>query len=175
VAVDPGSIAGGIAALKTVVDTLRSAIGLARDVQSHGGGSEKEKQAIDTALTIASSNAAVAEAQLAKAFGYELCKCRFPPVPMRTVGYFNRRTANNNEGDPVYECPECGFTNAGPYTYARIAPTVAKVSQPDKAPGEQCPKCGELEFRIERSAPNPTFGALGGVDRHYEMRQVRIH
>jgi hypothetical protein len=38
----------------------------------------------------ASSNTAIAEAEIAKALGYELCKCDFPPTPMRTVGYFNR-------------------------------------------------------------------------------------
>jgi hypothetical protein len=113
VAIDPATIAQGIAALKTAFDSVRSAIGMVRDVQSLGGGSEKEKQAIDNALTIASSNAAIAEAQLAQAFGYEMCKCRFPPVPMKTVGYFNVRTGNNNEGDPVYECPECATAMPG--------------------------------------------------------------
>ena len=95
---------------------------MVKDVQSLGGGTEQEKKAIDTALTVASSNTAIAEAQLAQAFGYELCKCEFPPIPMRTVGYFNRRTATNKEGDPVYECPKCGYNNAGPYGYARISP-----------------------------------------------------
>jgi len=98
VPVDPTTIVQGLAAAKTAFDSFRSAIGLVKDVRSIGGGTEQEKKAIDTALTVASSNAAVAEAQLAQAFGYELCKCEFPPIPMRTVGYFDRRVENNKEG-----------------------------------------------------------------------------
>jgi hypothetical protein len=25
-------------------------------------------------------------------------------------------------GDPVYECPKCGYNNVGPFMYQRIAP-----------------------------------------------------
>ena len=103
-------------------DSVRAAIGMVKDVQSLAGGTEQEQKAIDTALTVASSNTAVAEAELAKAFGYELCKCEFPPTPMRTVGYFSRPVPKRNEGDPVYECPKCGYNNAGPFGYKRIAP-----------------------------------------------------
>jgi hypothetical protein len=63
----------------------------------------------------------IAEAELAKAFGYELCKCDFPPTPMLTVGYFNwNHGANKKEGDPVYECPKCGYNTAGPFNYQSI-------------------------------------------------------
>jgi hypothetical protein len=78
-----------------------------------------EQKAIDTALTVASSNVAIAEAQLAQAFGYELCKCEFPPTPMKTVGYFGHNIGRHKDTDPVYECPKCGATNAGPYKFER--------------------------------------------------------
>ena len=45
----------------------------------------EEKKVIETALTTASSNTAIAEAQIAQALGYQLCHCQFPPTPMLTV------------------------------------------------------------------------------------------
>jgi hypothetical protein len=119
---DPASWVAGATALKTAFDSFRSAIGLVKDVQSLGGATEQQKATIDSALATAISTAAIAQAEIAKALGYELCKCDFPPTPMRTVGYFSRRLANHSEGDPVYECPKCGYSNAGPYGYHRIAP-----------------------------------------------------
>jgi Zn finger protein HypA/HybF involved in hydrogenase expression len=119
---DPSSWAQGFTALKMAFDSARSAFSMAKEVWSRGGGTEQEQKAIESALTIASSNTALAEAKIAVSLGYELCKCEFPPTPMRTVGYFNRRTENNKEGDPVYECPKCGYNNAGPYGFARITP-----------------------------------------------------
>lgn len=38
-------------------------------------------------------------------------------------------------------------------------------SKLQRAPGEACPSCGALEFRVKSSTPNDTFGDLGGVDR----------
>jgi hypothetical protein len=119
---DPASWVAGATALKTAFDSFRSAIGLVKDVQSLGGATEQQKATIDNALATAISTAAIAQAEIAKALGYELCKCDFPPTPMRTVGYFNRKIAGRSEGDPVYECPKCGYCNAGPYGYPRIAP-----------------------------------------------------
>jgi hypothetical protein len=79
-------------------------------------------KSIDSALTVAASNTAIAEAELAKAFGYELCKCDFPPTPMKTVGYHTIQTTYIHTGDPVYECPKCGYNSAGPIMYHRLAP-----------------------------------------------------
>jgi len=123
---DPGTWMAGIGAWKVAVESVRSTIAMLRDLRSVGGGSEEEKKVIDTALSVASANTAIAEAQLAKAFGYELCKCEFPPTPMRTVGYFGHRHGEHRETDPVYECPKCGSTNAGPFMYQRTAPERSK-------------------------------------------------
>ncbi len=102
---DPATWAQGLTAAKTAFDSIRSAIGMVKDVQSLGGGTEEQRKAIDTALTTAQSSTAIAEAQLAQAFGYELCKCEFPPTPMKTVGYTRDRQV-------VYQCPKCGFNTA---------------------------------------------------------------
>jgi hypothetical protein len=123
---DPVTLMQGLAALKTTFDTVRSAISMTRDVKSLSGGTENEKKAIDAALTVASSNAAIAEAQLAQAFDYELCRCDFPPTPMRTVGWFEQNHPPRHIGDPVYECPKCGFTSAGPIMYHRTVPERSK-------------------------------------------------
>jgi hypothetical protein len=118
---DPNSWAQGASALKTVFDSFRSAIGVLKDVRSLGGGSEQQQKTIDAALATASSTALIAEAQIAKALGYELCKCEFPPTPMRTVGFARSNAGKLSTGDPIYECPKCGFNTAGPFGFTRIA------------------------------------------------------
>jgi hypothetical protein len=126
---DLTSVTEGLGALKTAFDGIRSAISIIKDVRSTGSNTEQEQKAIDTALTVASTNTAIAEATLGQAFGYQLCKCDFPPTPMRTVGYVDIRLANGmKEGEPVYECPKCGYNNAGPFTYKRIAPPRSSTS-----------------------------------------------
>lgn len=45
-----------------------------------------------------------------------------------------------------------------PQLEARIAALESRLS---RTPGEACPKCGELTFRVESTRPDPTFGELG--------------
>jgi hypothetical protein len=90
-------------------------IGLSRDTD-HG---KEETKLIEAALETASAATAIAEAEIAKALGFELCKCQFPPIPMLTVGHVDNPHANMR--GPVYECPMCGYNSAGP-CYDRIAP-----------------------------------------------------
>jgi hypothetical protein len=120
---DPHNWAEGFAAVKAAFDGVRSAISMIRDVRGFGGGTPQQQKAIDTALATASSSTAIAEATLGQAFGYELCRCQFPPIPMRTVGYVTVNLDNGKKpGDPVYECPKCGYNNVGPFAYQRLAP-----------------------------------------------------
>ena len=97
------------------LESVRSVIATVKEIRSLGGVAAQEQNAIDNALAIAASNTAIAEAEMAKAFGYELCKCDFPPIPMRTVGYFTRPVAKRNSGDPACEYRKCGYNNTGPY------------------------------------------------------------
>ena len=102
---DLGTWTQATAALKNAFDSTRSAIGLVKEAKSlAGGGTEQEQRAIDVALTTASSNTAIAEAEIAKALGYELCKCDFPPTLMKTVAYVSRPFEGHKLGEPVYEC-----------------------------------------------------------------------
>jgi len=121
---DPSTWAQGIDAFKGAIDSVRSAIKMVKDVRSLGSGTEQQQKAIDNALREARLKAATAEAQLAKALGYELCKCDYPPTPMRTVGYMTSNQKNHQIGELVYECPKCGRDTAAPFGYKRIGPAV---------------------------------------------------
>jgi hypothetical protein len=123
---DPFSIVAGLNALKTALDSVRQGVAVFKDMRSMGGDTAKQEKIIDSAVTIASTNTAIAEANLGQALGYQLCRCQFPPTPMLTVGYFeNELGPGRNTGDPVYECAQCGYTNAGSIAYKRIAPEQA--------------------------------------------------
>ncbi len=110
---DPDSFDG----IKAFIDASRSALGLAKDAQDLVPDSEEKKAALQ-ALEIAESSSEVAKAELAKALGYELCKCEFPPIPMLKVGY---RTVGGGmrEVVEVFECPKCKQNNAGPFMFER--------------------------------------------------------
>ena len=45
----------------------------------------------------------------------------------------------------------------------RIAELEARLK---RAPGEACPKCGALEYRVEKSTPHPQFGEMGTRVHH---------
>lgn len=79
---DPNTWTQGAAAFKSIFESLRSAIGMLRDLRGSGEASRREGELIDAALDKATKAAAVAEAEVAKALGYQLCKCEFPPTPM---------------------------------------------------------------------------------------------
>jgi hypothetical protein len=115
---DPVTIVSGIAAAKTAFDALRSAIGLIKDTKDLLPKNETTA-AITAALATAESSSRVAEAEIAKAFGYELCKCQFPPTPMLTVGSIDN--PHQNMRGPVFECPRCGYNTAMMWNYNRIA------------------------------------------------------
>jgi hypothetical protein len=117
---DPSTWAQGAAAFKAIFDGLRSAIGMVRDLKASGGDSPAEEKLIDEALEKAGQAAKIAEAEVAKALGYQLCKCEFPPIPMRTVGHIDHPGIGRR--GPVYECPKCGYNDAGFWDYHRIAP-----------------------------------------------------
>jgi hypothetical protein len=116
---DPMIIASAIGALKPTFDALRSAMGLLKDAKDLLPAGDKREIAISQALVTAESSAKIAEAEVAKALGYELCKCEFPPVPMLTVGTRDVRSGIA-AGSAVYECPKCKFNTAPPYGFNRL-------------------------------------------------------
>lgn len=113
---DPNTWSQGAAAFKGIFDGLRSAIGMLRDLRDSGDAPSREGELIDAALDKAAKAAAIAEAEVAQALGYQLCKCEFPPVPMLTVG----NTGRDGGSRAVYECPECRHNTEAPYTFNRM-------------------------------------------------------
>jgi hypothetical protein len=114
---DPNTWLQGATALKAGFDAFRSAIRLVRETL--GGDDKVRTKAVDEALDHAERAAGIAEAEIAKALGYELCKCEFPPTPMLTVGF---RGKENRGSEPIFECPKCGYISVGPWQYTRLAP-----------------------------------------------------
>jgi len=132
---DSATIASGMALAKTGFETLRTALGLVKDVQQALPSGEK-KEVAGRALDEADKQLRLAEAEIAKALGYSLCRCEFPPTPMLQVGY--RFALNHLESNallimaqegrisspsafPINECPKCGNNDAGGQQYHRTA------------------------------------------------------
>src|ERR1700738_2782708 len=120
---DPLTIAGAAVAFKSTFDALRSAMGLLKDAKELLPSGDQRHLAISQALATAESSSKIAEAEIAKSLGYELCKCQFPPTPMLTIG---NMTANQTPatafGKPVFECPRCGNNNSAPFDFQRPVP-----------------------------------------------------
>jgi hypothetical protein len=116
---DPLTVAAGLSALKPAFDTMRSVIGLIRDTKDLLPNDQKT-EAITAALATAESSSKIAEAEVANALGYELCRAHFPPVIMLAIGYHTaNESAFSRTGKTVFECPECKANSAGPFSFGR--------------------------------------------------------
>ncbi len=112
---DPDSFDG----IKNLLDTWHSALRFMKDARDLIPNSA-EKNSATEALENAEKAAAIAEAEIAQALGYELCRCEFPPTPMLQVGFMS--PFHGRKGGPVYECPKCKQDNAGPWQWNRKIP-----------------------------------------------------
>lgn len=70
----------------------------------------KDKEAIEKSLEEADQAVHVAEAQIAKALGYNLCKCTFPPQIMLSNGYKESNYTHEEE----FICPKCKKSSISP-------------------------------------------------------------
>lgn len=75
--VDITSLTEGLALLKSGMDGLRAAIGIARDIR--GVIPEAQRNEVNRALEQSERQLQIAEAQIAIGLGYTLCECEFPP------------------------------------------------------------------------------------------------
>ncbi|MER8521188.1 hypothetical protein NKI48_13715 [Mesorhizobium sp. M0644] len=118
---DPSSYTAGLQAAKLAFDTVRGAFGMMKDVKDAMPKGDNSS-AVTLAIEKSERQFAIAEAELAKGLGYQLCKCEFPPTIMLTVGYgMGGKTTPVGDG-PVHECPKCGITTAGvPVPTATVA------------------------------------------------------
>jgi hypothetical protein len=100
-----------------------AAFGLVKEAKDLLPADDQREKAIAMALDSASTSAKIAEAEMAKALGYELCKCQFPPTPMLTIGHMTANpTPATSLGKPVFECPRCGNNNSEPFGFQRTIP-----------------------------------------------------
>lgn len=131
-----------------------------------------------------------AEVASLKAWDTEKQRYELKNIGNGAVAYMLKATARGSE-PPHWLCPNCYA--AGKQAFYQ--PTGAELgraqvyrcqgcqgnisvedepawldSQPQsvkaKPRGEECPKCGEAEFRLESSVPHPQFGRLGVVNRN---------
>jgi hypothetical protein len=117
---DLSTVAAAVAALKPTFDALRSAMGLLKDAKELLPPGDQREVAITQALATAESTSQIAQAEIAKALGYELCKCEFPPTIMLTIGAITHPAAKKK--GPVFECPKCGINTSDGWSYDRVAP-----------------------------------------------------
>src|SRR6266481_6151134 len=118
---DASAIATGMTVAKTGFDTLRIAWGLVKDVQQALPSGEKKEVAART-LEEADKQLRLGEAEIAKALGFTLCRCEFPPTPMLKIGYrfaldhFERSALlimakdgriSSPSAFTINECPKC--------------------------------------------------------------------
>lgn len=89
--------------LKLAFDMMKSAIGIAKDAKDLLPEGEK-KQTLVNSLNAVESQTQIAEAQIANALGYQLCRCTFPPQIMLRIGYKTQDHAVHEH----FRCPKCG-------------------------------------------------------------------
>jgi hypothetical protein len=112
---DPETIARGAGAVKSAFAAMREMLSVFKDAKDLLP--EERKAAAAVAIESSEKQLAIAEAQIAQALGYHLCKCSFPPVIMLTVGTIEDAKTRTNK--PVYECPSCGTNTAYPFGFSR--------------------------------------------------------
>ncbi len=117
---DLSSFADAFTAIKSAFELWRTAIGAARDTVDLLPDAE-EKHAAGRALEEAVEASRIAEAHMAQALGYELCRCQFPPTPMLQIGYRVPRDWPRKV-EQIYECPLCKQNTAGPFDFTRNDP-----------------------------------------------------
>ena len=100
--------------LAQITNTSLEALARARSFLRSLSNSE-QKAAAEAAIIDAEDKIKIAKAQVGKAFGYQLCKCTFPPTVCLTTGF-------NPSGDETSRCPSCG------QEYPVRKPSLAPVS-----------------------------------------------
>lgn len=86
--------------VKTGLELFRTAIGLTKEAKELVADGV-QKDTISRSLDEAEKASRLAEAQIARALGYHLCQCTFPPQIMLSAGRHPR-------GIEVFKCPNCG-------------------------------------------------------------------
>jgi len=99
--------------VKTGLSLFSEAIGLAKKTNDLLPSSD-DKENITKALHEADKASKLAEAQVAQALGYNLCKCTFPPQIMLSLGY--KKLDYNHQEE--FKCPSCQKSSIKPLSKA---------------------------------------------------------
>ena len=91
---DLSSVNEFVSTSKGAIDLLKAAVGLL----PKGPDADEVQRKVDKA----DSELQLGRAQLAKALGYHLCQCAFPPQIMLSVG------RHPQFGKEIFKCPSCG-------------------------------------------------------------------
>lgn len=109
---DGGEIKDVFEALQTGFQLFKDAIGWAKNAKDKlPDGSQKTS--VEESLAQAEKTGQLAEAQIAKALGYHLCHCSFPPQIMLTIGY-------DEHGREQFRCPKCNMIAPPPLREIKV-------------------------------------------------------
>jgi hypothetical protein len=108
-------------ALKDGFELVRTAIGAVKDAKDLLPAGDK-KVTLEKSIGDAERTMKIAEAQIAKALGYHLCQCCFPPQIMTSKGYHPKR------GTEVFECATCQKQHPSPHYFAELDRTDAAIA-----------------------------------------------
>ncbi len=110
---DVGEIKDGFEALKIGFQLFKEALGWAKSAKDKlpDGG---QKTSVEENLEEAEKTGKLAEAQIAKALGYHLCQCTFPPRIMLSAGY------DQQQHEEQFRCPACNKIVPPPYREIKI-------------------------------------------------------
>lgn len=95
--------------LKLGLSIFGESLGLIKKVRDLLPNS-KEKEELEKQILEVEKSAKIAEVEIARAFGYKLCKCTFPPQIMLSVGYSKSEHTTEEE----FKCSKCGKSSISP-------------------------------------------------------------
>ena len=128
---DFAAITAGASAVKSGLEILKTALGIAKDAKELLPDGDRKDQ-VGEALATVTRKLREGEAAIADALGYQLCRCQFPPTPMLRVGHLPYRHLSGIDRGAVlaqhvkagggligaiavHVCPRCKQTDAPAY------------------------------------------------------------
>lgn len=109
---DLGEIKDGLEALKIGFQLFKEALGWAKKAKDTLPDGD-QKSSLGESIEQAERAGQLAEAQIAKALGYHLCQCTFPPRIMLSIGY-------DQHQQEQFRCPQCNKTIPPPFREIKV-------------------------------------------------------
>ena len=109
---DMGEIKDSFEALKLAFQSFKEGLSWAKKAKDKLPDGD-QKSSVGESIEQAENAGNLAEAQIAKALGYPLCQCTFPPRIMLSVGYDQQQREQ-------FRCPECNKTIPLPFREIKV-------------------------------------------------------